>query len=95
MIESQIYINDGKLYYLSNEGDRIDKNIFISDLYINKSNGSLIFIKTISVVGQVSAMNWNAKYSDSHFVNILNFMNNQDYLKGLENGRQVEYIRVK
>jgi hypothetical protein len=91
MIENQIYINEGKLFYLNNEGDRLDKGIFITSFYINETSGALIFIKKNF---NDKDMNVSAKYSESNFVNILSFSTVRHHLKGTENGNQVEYIKV-
>ena len=77
--------------YLNNEGDRLDKGIFITSFYINETSGALIFIKKNF---NDKDMNVSAKYSETNFVNILSFSTVRHHLKGTENGNQVEYIKV-
>ena len=83
--KESIYIKDGKLFTLTKEGDRIDKNIFIENFYINKSNNSLVFIKK-------KGTNYRADYFNKHLINVLRIEG--DNLNGTENGKSVEYIKI-
>jgi DNA-binding PadR family transcriptional regulator len=91
MILYNILISNRKWYKINDKGIKSDEEFGIEDFVYNRNNNQIIFIKVKLNLSESD----NKTYFNTHFINILNFINgDSNILVGYENGIRVEYRRM-